>query len=159
MRSVVMLINGIVLILHNIKCKVCQHLEDLQSKGNQYFPVTVIFQIHAGIKAPFTEQWILTVSEPTWQVTFMKWSLLKFWIFYTKRISTVVLKHIKPLLPFQLCISVRLGFFLLPLEQPECVKYRNHIPFHFKRLYTDSGFFHQMHRYCSQMLNFKFQSR
>ena len=67
-----MLINVIILILYNIKCKVCQHLEDLQNKGNQYFAVTMMFQIHAGIKAPFTEQWILMVSDPMWQVTFMK---------------------------------------------------------------------------------------
>ena len=71
-----------------------------------------MFQTHAGIKAPFKEGWILMGSDPRWQGTFMKWSLLKFQNFYTKRISIAVSRYMKPLLSFQLCFRVRLDFFI-----------------------------------------------
>lgn len=81
-------------------------------QGDQNFPVTMMFQTHAGIKAPFTEGWILMASDPIWQAIFMKWSFLKFQNFYTKRISIAVLRHMKPLLSFQLCFRVKLDFFI-----------------------------------------------
>ena len=81
-------------------------------QGDLNFPVTMMFQTHAGIKAPFTEGWILMGSDSRWQGTFMKWSLLKFQNFYTKRISIAVLRYMKPLLSFQLCFRVRLDFFI-----------------------------------------------
>ena len=81
-------------------------------QGDQNFPVTMMFQTHAGTKVPFTERRILMASDPIWQATFMKWSLLKFQNFYTKRISIAVLRHMKPLLSFQLCFRVKLDFFI-----------------------------------------------
>lgn len=90
-----------------VKCKVCQHVEDLQSSVNQRFPITTKLQNHEWIKDSFREQRILMVSDSTLRVTFKKWSRLKFWNFYNKNIYNYE-NIIMPLHLFQLCISLRL---------------------------------------------------